>query len=669
MGDAPETQEAVTAVHVCPECLRQFDTDVKVCPDDNSPLRLLRLNAKEDPLIGQTLDERWLIERKLGEGGMGKVYLAHQLNIERKVAIKVMHRGLERGREYIERFLREAKVASQVAHPHLVSIFDFGQTKSGDLYIAMEFLDGLSLADQVRRERLTLHETLDAICQLCDGLAAAHDVGIIHRDLKPDNIFVLRMSSGDVFIKLLDFGIAKHLNAGRAMTQTGQVFGTPEYMSPEQCQGTSEIDGRSDLYSVGCILYELLTGYTPFRGDTMLKILFAHVSDPPPKMERVVDEPSLKPLERITYRLLAKRPSERFANALALSEAIAEARDGLAREDILLPAWRSITPDADGAEPKKTARFGEAARPAAAAEIPATSAPDTGPKSLQNLSKTIDPTGETKRPTPTPEPSPETPDPTSESHRTPGESTVESPERSPQADAPGLSRRGVGLLVLVALLGVGAAVAAPFLGLFEDDAPAPAPTPPKDPAPPPAPVFVTTPDLAGAAESSPDMAKSIATAADLAEVEQDPPVQPPGKEPAPKKPAVKKEPQEKKTRRAATRDDEPEDALSGLRSKSSLLANSRAASKRSRKCFVSATTKRPDLYDPLKGTKITIKLQVTVPPDGTPENVVLLNRGEVPDDPDLIRCVSRQYEQTKFTPDPLGVRKDTFVTKVIYTPR
>lgn len=326
---------------ICPDCLKQYgDADLEFCPDDGARLRRLKVDPEEDKLLGQTIDEKWRIETKLGQGGMGAVYLAQQLNIERKVAIKVMRKGLDSGKEYIERFLREANVASQVSHPHMVSIFDFGQLEDGGLFIVMEYLDGDALGERVQDNPLTVNQALDVTSQLCAALAAAHAGGIVHRDLKPDNIFLLDMPGGDIFVKVLDFGIAKHLNAQKAVTQTGQVFGTPEYMSPEQCRGESGIDQRSDLYSLGCILYELMTGRVPFRASSLLKILFMHVSDPIPALELKHPDGSLRELEEIALKLLEKDPDKRYGSALEVRQAIEEARRTIKGHDVPLPSWK-----------------------------------------------------------------------------------------------------------------------------------------------------------------------------------------------------------------------------------------------------------------------------------------------------------------------------------------
>lgn len=357
MEDAEKTKGGSNQILICPECLAQYEPGLLVCPLDQSPLKNLRVE-QEDTLVGQTIDGRWLIKRKLGAGGMGMVYLAHQLNIERRVAVKTMQRGLESGHEFMERFLREANVASQVSHPHLVSIHDFGQTEEGLLYIVMEYLDGETLAERMRRDRLTLAQTIKIAMQLCAALTAAHGVGIVHRDLKPDNIFLLYMPGDEIFVKLLDFGIAKHMNS-HAMTQTGQVFGTPDYMSPEQCRGKSDIDHRSDLYALGCILYELMSGRTPFHSESMLQVLFKHVSEdvPPLQLNVPVEDEALERFEEIVLKLLEKRRKARYHSAHLLREELEALLQDLTQRDLLQPAWSSLSRDGD--EQFDTARLGE----------------------------------------------------------------------------------------------------------------------------------------------------------------------------------------------------------------------------------------------------------------------------------------------------------------------
>ncbi len=267
-------------------------------------------------MIGRVLDNRWIIEGKIGQGGMGAVYSGHQRSVDRKVAIKTLRSSLADTDDFVDRFFREARVATTINHPHCVTIHDFGQDDDGTLYLAMEFLDGQELTDRIEAGSLTLEEILRIGMQIASALSAAHDAQIVHRDLKPDNIFLLDIPGGGTFVKVLDFGIAKVLGSDTQMTKTGQVFGTPSYMSPEQCQG-HPVDGRSDLYSLGCILYELVGGRPPFNGETPMAVLMAHVVNevtPLSNLDGVARHVEPR-VESLIMSLLAKEPDERPATA------------------------------------------------------------------------------------------------------------------------------------------------------------------------------------------------------------------------------------------------------------------------------------------------------------------------------------------------------------------
>lgn len=330
-------------LYICTECLERYSEPMEQCPKDGGALRRFSLE-REDPMIGNILDERWIIEDKIGEGGMGAVYRAQQVSVDRKVAIKTMHSKLAEGegKNYLERFLSEANLASKINHPHLVSIHDFGQTPNGLLYIVMEYLDGLSLADVLRQTQLNLYQALTIAIQLCQALSAAHQSKVVHRDLKPENIFLLQMPDNDIFIKVLDFGIAKNLDTQERMTQTGQVFGTPEYMSPEQCRGSSKIDQRSDLYALGCILYELIGGHPPFQGESMLKVLFKHVSDDyPPLIAKDELTHGHEDLIALIDELLQKKPKDRPTSANQVRKRLERLLQHPNTKHIVLPAWYS----------------------------------------------------------------------------------------------------------------------------------------------------------------------------------------------------------------------------------------------------------------------------------------------------------------------------------------
>src|SRR5678816_3412767 len=212
----------------------------------------------DDPLIGRVLSERYRIIRKIGEGGMGAVYQAEHALIEKKIALKILFQDLTRRPDLIARFLQEAKSASRIGHENVIDISDFGQSPEGLVFIAMEYLDGQDLGKMLKKGGPMFWERARPILmQITKGLRAAHGNGIIHRDMKPENVYLIQREGRPDFVKVLDFGIAKIVNddaGGPALTQTGMIFGTPEYMSPEQAQG-SPPDHRVDIYAVGCIMY------------------------------------------------------------------------------------------------------------------------------------------------------------------------------------------------------------------------------------------------------------------------------------------------------------------------------------------------------------------------------------------------------------------------------
>jgi len=275
-------------------------------------------------MVGATLGS-YRIVSEIGSGGMGVVYLAEHTLIGRKAAVKLLRSDMPQ--EYVERFFNEAKAAATLHHPGLVDVFDFGQNKDGSAFIVMEFLQGESLAQRLEREpRLPLSLALAITRSVANALYVAHQQGIIHRDLKPANIFLIAdpEAPAGVRTKVLDFGIAKltrDRDARSVKTQSGAVIGTPRYMSPEQCKNARGVDGRADIYSLGCILYEMLLGVAPFDYDTWAELVGAHIYEVPPRPTEI--DPKLPAnVETLLDKMLEKAPESRFASMHDLSQSL-----------------------------------------------------------------------------------------------------------------------------------------------------------------------------------------------------------------------------------------------------------------------------------------------------------------------------------------------------------
>ncbi len=279
-------------------------------------------------MVGRTVAGRYVIQSRIGSGGMGTVYRAVQTGLGRPVALKLLKDEVSWDPDTITRFHREAKAMSLLVHANTVRVFDFGQTPEGTLYLAMEFLEGDLLTRRIEQEGgLTPPEAIGIAIQILSSLHEAHSKGIIHRDLKPDNILLASVEGHDVpVVKVLDFGIAKVFEGDNQFdqleTQAGTVFGTPRYMSPEQAQG-KPLDARSDIYSVGVLLYQMLTGMAPFRDDDAVVVMAKHIRDKPEPPLKVAPERRIPPsLNRAVLKALEKAPEKRFQDAAAFVKAL-----------------------------------------------------------------------------------------------------------------------------------------------------------------------------------------------------------------------------------------------------------------------------------------------------------------------------------------------------------
>ncbi len=283
-----------------------------------------------DPLIGRVIADRFRITSLIARGGMGKVYKAEQSPLGRQCAIKVLNPNYngDADPEFHRRFFREASITARITHPNSVTIFDYGKTDDDVYYMAMEFLDGQTL-HQALRDVGTMHEErVGRIAQqICRALREAHALDVIHRDLKPANIFLMRHGDEHDFVKVLDFGLVKHLSERpeEQLTQTGLFMGSPKYMAPEQIQG-GHVDARTDVYSLGIMMYEMLAGKVPFERPTSVNILMAHVGEPPPLMREVNPNIAISPgFEELVMRCIAKDPAERYTTMDDVLQAIKQA--------------------------------------------------------------------------------------------------------------------------------------------------------------------------------------------------------------------------------------------------------------------------------------------------------------------------------------------------------
>ena len=302
----------------CPKCGVEYPDANTLCPADG-----VALEQDADSLLGTTLAGKYRIDARLNEGGMGTVYRATHVLMDKTVAIKVLRPTLAADEKIVARFSREARAASRISHPNALTVTDFGEDETGHVFLVMEFLSGQTLKQLIRDEGpLPLQRVVDITRQIADALNAAHAQGVVHRDLKSDNIMLVDTLSGD-HAKVLDFGIAKITEPDGAvdtnLTAPNLVIGTPQYMSPEQCAQDAEIDARSDIYSLGVILYEMLVGHVPFSGESPTMVMMKHLQDPVPSiLEERNDVPAA--VGRVVTRAMAKVRDNRYQNATELIE-------------------------------------------------------------------------------------------------------------------------------------------------------------------------------------------------------------------------------------------------------------------------------------------------------------------------------------------------------------
>src|SRR5512133_2505564 len=301
----------------CPECHAATEDAARFCTSCGAALPPAA--EAQDPWLGRTVEGKFRIEALVGQGGMGRVYRARHLTLDRPVVLKMLHKAYSSDPQIVQRFQREARAASRLDHPNSIAVLDFGEADDGTLFMAMEYLGGKDLG-RVLAEEFPLGEPRIARigAQILSALAEAHARGIVHRDLKPENVMVEPRRGEPDFVKVLDFGIAKITAPGAnepKLTQAGLVCGTPEYMSPEQARG-ADIDLRSDLYSMGVILYQLTTGALPFASDTPVGYLTKHLSEQPvPARDRNPEVEVSPALDAVIARALEKDPAARFASA------------------------------------------------------------------------------------------------------------------------------------------------------------------------------------------------------------------------------------------------------------------------------------------------------------------------------------------------------------------
>ena len=351
---------------ICPTCGTEYPANERFCPRDGTALRSQTGNAD---LVGSIIAERYHVLKKLGEGGMGQVYLAEHVKMGRKSAVKVMNPGMVNDADAISRFNREAANASRINHPNVAGIYDFGETAEGLIYLAMEFIEGESLTSLVEKSgALAPARAANIAQQAAAGLQVAHDMGIVHRDLKPDNIMIAKNRDGSDCVKVVDFGIAKAAGAeNQKVTKTGLVVGTPEYMSPEQLAG-DKLDGRSDVYSLALVAFNMFTGALPFPSETAQESMIMRLTDEPKSLAEMKPDTIWPPaVQSVMRRALKRRASERYQKAEDFGNALSDAVGRMPRNSAVDVGTTLIDAETVVLQPTPPTRVDPSAPPARAA--------------------------------------------------------------------------------------------------------------------------------------------------------------------------------------------------------------------------------------------------------------------------------------------------------------
>jgi serine/threonine-protein kinase len=306
----------------CTQCNKSYDKKTVFCPIHG---RKLIKDAKE-AVLGRVIDNKYLIEAEVGEGGTGTVYRARHVKLDMIVAIKILHNKFNDDTIAVERFRREAYASMQIRHPNAIAVMDFGITEDSLVYVVMEFLIGITLRDRIEEKRIFTIEEVNTLMQpICEAVNVAHRVGIVHRDLKPENIFLDRSKGNEEVVKVLDFGIARMTGISEdqqkrsmRLTQEGILIGTPHYMSPEQCYGR-DVDARSDIYALGIILYEMLTGQLPFD-DRSLSVVAVKQAREKPKPTYEINPNVPHIVNAVVMKAIEKKADNRPQNVMALAQ-------------------------------------------------------------------------------------------------------------------------------------------------------------------------------------------------------------------------------------------------------------------------------------------------------------------------------------------------------------